>query len=105
MKHTPVRHAAVDQLRFDEAVVQPKIERGANAIVTIAQELAPKKTGAGAASIHSEPRVEGGAVVGRHVSWDREHDYMKFAEYGTENEKPRPFLRPAVDIVTSQHVE
>jgi HK97 gp10 family phage protein len=67
----------------------------ADEVVERARHMAPKRTGAGAASIHKEPREDSGEVVGYDVSWDTEHDYMRFHELGTEHMPARPFLRPA----------
>lgn len=60
-----------------------------------AAALAPKRTGAGARSIRAEyaAAVDGGREV--RVSWDRDHFYMSFAEFGTEHQRATPFLRPA----------
>ncbi len=60
-----------------------------------AAALAPKRTGAGARSIRAEYAVaaDGGREV--RVSWDRDHFYMSFAEFGTEHQRATPFLRPA----------
>jgi HK97 gp10 family phage protein len=65
-------------------------------IVADAQRDAPKRTGAGAASIAYEIDHDSkGAVV--RVSWDKDHWYMIFAEVGTSKETARPFLRPAAE--------
>lgn len=66
----------------------------AEAVVGHAQRRAPKDTGEGAKSIHAER-------VGDHyrVSYDKEHDYMRFSELGTRKRPARPFLRPAVTDV------
>ncbi len=60
-----------------------------------AAALAPKRTGAGARSIRAEyaTAADGGREV--RVSWDRDHFYMGFAEFGTEHQRATPFLRPA----------
>ena len=55
-----------------------------------AAALAPKKTGAGARSIHAEK--EGNEV---RVDWDEDHAYMLYPEYGTRFQRAQPFLRPA----------
>jgi HK97 gp10 family phage protein len=94
MRHTPVSQRAVQQLR-SHAVVRQSLEEGADGVVERARKDAPKKTGAGARSIHKEPIEEDGGVVGYSVSWDTEHDYMRFHELGTEDMPARPFLRPA----------
>jgi HK97 gp10 family phage protein len=53
---------------------------------------APKRTGAGAASIHAEV-VDDEVRVGP----DAEHWYLIFSEVGTSRAPARPFLRPALD--------
>lgn len=65
-------------------------------IVADARAAAPRETGAGAESIEYEV-VDGpdGAYV--RVSWDRDHDYMRFPELGTSETPARPFLRPAAE--------
>lgn len=68
--------------------------RAAERVVQLARARAPKRTGAGAASIHKERRGDGYAI-----SWDPAHDYMRFLEFGTEEITPRPFLRSAVHAV------
>jgi HK97 gp10 family phage protein len=70
------------------------VAEGADLVVQAARARAPKRTGAGAASIHKERRGDGYAV-----SWDPAHDYMRFLEFGTEEITPRPFLRPAANAV------
>jgi HK97 gp10 family phage protein len=57
-----------------------------------AAQNAPKRSGAGARSIHAE--VVGDEV---RVSWDRDSFYMLFHELGTSRMSARPFLRPALD--------
>jgi HK97 gp10 family phage protein len=94
MRHTPVNQRAVQRLRTHPVVGQ-RLTREADEWVERAQEAAPKRTGAGAASIHKEPIEDDGGVVGYSISWDREHDYMRFHELGTEAMPARPFLRPA----------
>jgi len=58
-----------------------------------AKSAAPKRTGAGAASIHTD------AVLAdtweANTSWDQLHYYMRFHEFGTSRMPARPFLRPA----------
>lgn len=57
---------------------------------------APKRTGAGAASIHQETSVDEQSAVSR-ISWDDKHFYLYFHELGTSRMPARPFLRPALD--------
>ncbi len=86
---------ALDALEDDEEVLDMLMEIG-DEVAETAATLAPKASGAGAASIHAEPAedADGTAVD---VSWDRDHFYMGFHELGTEKMAARPFLRPALD--------
>lgn len=63
-------------------------------IVADARAAAPRETGAGAESIEYEV-VEGADGASVRVSWDEEHDYMRFQELGTSETPAHPFLRPA----------
>lgn len=64
-------------------------------VVSDAQRDAPKRTGAGAESIHYEIDHDSkGAVV--RIGWDDEHWYMIFSELGTSQQSARPFLRPNI---------
>lgn len=62
--------------------------------VRLAQQMAPKKTGLGAASIRAEAvnTADGWEVD---TSWDRDRYYMRFHELGTKFLPARPFLVPA----------
>lgn len=64
-------------------------------LVAKARSAAPKRTGAGAASIHAELVLDGDEWTAL-VGWDREHYYMRFHELGTRTLPARPFLVPAV---------
>lgn len=55
----------------------------ARAPVRRMQALAPKRTGAGAASIHGEAELDRGEWTVR-MSWDRTHRYMRHQEFGTK---------------------
>jgi HK97 gp10 family phage protein len=74
--------------------VDHELAEAAERVVQVAQARAPKRTGAGAASIHKERHGDGYAV-----SWDPAHNYMAYAEFGTEKETAQPFLRPAARAV------
>lgn len=64
--------------------------------IALAKQLAPKRTGRGAASIHSEAElVDGEWNVD--VSWSRERYYMYFQERGTRYMRPHSFLVPAFE--------
>jgi HK97 gp10 family phage protein len=71
--------------------IQERCGRGAEEVAGVATRMAPKDTGAGAASIHAE-QAERGTW---HVSWDAAHDYMRYPEFGTESQAPKAFLRGA----------
>ena len=71
--------------------VRRRLERDARGMARVAQILAAKDTGAGAASIHAEEQFDGTW----RVSWDQEHAYMIFPELGTEHQSAQPALRPA----------
>lgn len=80
----------------DDPAVADELFAVGNRVAGRAAELAPKRTGAGARSIHAE-------VVGSRddpevrVSWDRAHFYMEFAELGTQHEPAEAFLRRAAN--------
>jgi HK97 gp10 family phage protein len=65
--------------------------------IALAQQLAPKRTGLGAASIHSEPVLTDTGWEDD-VSWTRERYYMYFQEKGTRYMRPHSFLVPAFEI-------
>lgn len=60
-----------------------------------AQSHAPKRTGAGAASIRAEAVLDGPQWEAR-LSWDQLHFYMRFHELGDRILPARPFLVPAL---------
>lgn len=64
-------------------------------VVHDAQSLAPKETGAGAASIHAEFYTAANGLPAARIGPDAEHDYMLNEEFGTVGHAPRPHLRPA----------
>jgi HK97 gp10 family phage protein len=68
----------------------------AEPIIDRARAGAPKRSGQGAASIHGEPVLDGPDWTVR-ISWDRDHFYMGFFEFGTEHIIARPFLEPALE--------
>ncbi|HEX6498697.1 MAG TPA: hypothetical protein VF054_06650 [Micromonosporaceae bacterium] len=61
-------------------------------VARLAAYLAPKRTGAGAASIHAEMVVDDAVV-----SWDRLYDYMRFQEDGTKYVRAKHFLKHAAE--------
>lgn len=82
-------------VKTDPAVAAELLQVG-DRVARLAADLAPKRTGAGARSIHAElAGAAGDPEV--HVSWDRTHFYMLFAEVGTEHERAEAFLRRAAN--------
>jgi HK97 gp10 family phage protein len=76
--------------------VTEALQRIGDEVAQRAAQAAPKRTGAGAASIHAETVTD---ATGTHVrvGWDSAHWYMLFSEIGTSQAAARPFLRPALD--------
>jgi HK97 gp10 family phage protein len=68
----------------------------AGPITERARAFAPKKSGAGAASIHAEPHIEGDEWVVR-IGWDHDHFYLYFRDRGTVYQTARPFLEQALE--------
>lgn len=66
-------------------------------VAAIARAGAPKRTGAGAASIRPETVLEPDGWSVR-VSWDQAHDYMRFHDLGSRTIAPRRFLETALDM-------
>lgn len=83
------------KLAYDPLLLH-QIQEDADRVAAGASADAPKRTGAGAASIRSEIDLSH-AEPGVEVSWDRDHFYMYFHEHGTRYLPARPFLAPAVD--------
>jgi HK97 gp10 family phage protein len=69
------------------------------AIAADARARAPRAahSGGGAQSIRAESIVGQDGYPETHVSWDTEHFYMSFVEFGTSRMHARPFLRPAAE--------
>lgn len=88
-----INHAAAAALARDPKVLE-YTEQVAEEVAARARKRAPKRTGAGAESIHVERVEKEGDIVFR-VSFDTEHFYMFFNEVGTEKQKAHPFLRPS----------
>jgi HK97 gp10 family phage protein len=65
---------------------------GGTEVADAARMFAAKRTGAGARSIH--PIEQDPGMVG--VSWDLDHRYMRFQEWGTEFMPAHPALAPAL---------
>lgn len=86
---------AVAALKYDP-LVQAQVEHQTKPVVAGARADAPKRTGAGAASIHSQMNLTD-TDPGVRVSWTRERYYMRFHEEGTKYLPKHPFLVPALD--------
>ena len=89
----------IDERAFEALVTGPEV-RGylldvGDQVAEAAAQRAPKRTGAGAASIHAELADVDGQPECR-VSWDEDHFYLAFHELGTEDQPARPFLRTAL---------
>jgi HK97 gp10 family phage protein len=94
-----VDYDAVDRLTRSGDVYN-MLSTAAQPVVFDARARAPKDTGRGAHSIHSEMILtpdEWEAVI----SWDREHYYMYFNERGTRYRPPHAFLVPALKAAGS----
>jgi HK97 gp10 family phage protein len=78
-----------------ETFMRRAVDDAGRDVAETARRLAPKRTGAGAASIFHKVEKDrfGWSAV---VSWDRAHDYMFHVETGTSEMPARPFLRPAI---------
>ena len=87
---TRVHYKEIARLARNRQVRQ-RMAKDARAIARMAERLAPKLSGAGAASIRAEEQDDGTW----RISWDKEHDYMRYPELGTEEMSAQPFLRPA----------
>jgi hypothetical protein len=57
---------------------------------------APKRTGAGAASIHAESVLDGPEVTAR-ISWSQDRFYMYFHDLGTVHLPAQHFLEDALE--------
>lgn len=88
---TRIHHDQIRRIPQRNRQVQQRMEDSAEAIARLAAILAPKLTGALAASIQAEEQGDGSW----RVSWDKAHFYGIFQELGTEHNRAQPFLRPA----------
>ncbi len=91
------------RVRIDEAAVaalaaDPHVLAGVGQVADqIAQAMAaraPRRSGAGARSIHAEPAPN--PVDGFRVSWDQDHFYMSFQNDGTNHQRARHFVEDAL---------
>lgn len=91
-----VDQAAIESLMRDPGLRDAMID-AARPHIRLAQALAPKRTGRGAASIHAEAVLDGDRWE-IDVGWSQERYYMRFHEQGTRYMPPRPFLVPAFSV-------
>jgi HK97 gp10 family phage protein len=94
-----IHQEAIDRL-LGSGSVEDMLRDASHPVVIDARMRAPKATGQGARSIHSEMVLLRGEWESL-VSWDQEHYYMYFSEEGTRYLPPRPFLVPALRAATS----
>lgn len=78
--------AAIDDLAYGPDA-QDLAQDAGDAVARIARTLAPKRTGAGAASIRAAVATDSDGAYAE-VSWDEAHAYMRFSN--------RRFLEPAL---------
>lgn len=69
-------------------------------VVLQARTRAPKNTGAGAASIHTQMVLTGDEWEAL-TSWDQDHFYLMWHETGSRQLPARPFLVPALRAATA----
>lgn len=80
------------------AEMRDALRTSGNRVAEEAMRRAPRgQTGAGAASIRADVVTVAGIPEAR-VSWDRDHFYMSFIEFGTRHQDAAPFLRPAASL-------
>ena len=82
-------------LARSEAMRRHMAGRGGQ-VTRIARSDAPRRTGAGAASIRGETVLEDAAWEVR-VSWDQLHYYMRMQDLGTRHLQGTHFLEHALD--------
>lgn len=94
MARVVLNQAAIDALASDPAVLAAVRAEVAEPVAAAMRAGAPKRTGAGARSIHVEDLPDGPGFA---VGWDPEHWYLRLAETGSEHQPARPFARPAAE--------
>ena len=99
MARVEIDEAAVRALESDPRILAAIDAEINPAVVARMRQRAPKATGAGAESIHSEPDPD---EPGFRISWDKDHFYMAFHELGTEHQPATPFARPTADEFNSR---
>lgn len=94
MTRVVLHQGAIRALGREGAV--PIVQAVGEQVATRAASAAPKASGRGAGSIHSESGVDDTSAVAK-VSWSPTFFYLYFHEVGTSKMSARPFLRPALD--------
>lgn len=92
MTRVVLDQAALAALASDPQVLAVVRAQVAEPLAEDMRAAAPKRTGAGAASIHVEDDPDG---RGLRVSWDRKHFYMGFRDLGTRFQRGWHFAERA----------
>jgi HK97 gp10 family phage protein len=82
---------AIDAYIRDPDLIEALLAAG-RGLARAVQAGSARPFGPGAQSIDAV--VEGGEI---RVSWDFDHDYLRFPEFGTRFQRAQPSLRPALD--------
>jgi hypothetical protein len=91
-----LNRAAVAALARNPAVLRG-VSEVAEHVATRMRATAPRRTGRGAASIHSEPAPD--PAEGFRVSWDKDHFYLHFQNNGTPHLRAKHFAEDAARSV------
>lgn len=91
-----LHQSEIDGLSADPEIREMLHAAAEQMVVPLAQANAPKRTGAGAASIRSESVLDGPVWV-EHISWDQDHFYMYFQDRGTRVLPARTFLEDSLE--------
>jgi HK97 gp10 family phage protein len=90
-----LRQHEIDAMATDPWVADMLLEFG-DAVAVDAAARAPKRTGAGAASIHAESVLDGPEITA-HIGWSRDQWYMRFPDLGTSRIPAQHFLENALE--------
>lgn len=90
-----LRQQEIDGLLRDQDIADLLLDVAAPAVAE-ARLRAPRRTGAGAASIRAESVLDGDMQTVR-ISWDRDHFYMSFQDVGTRYLPPLHFLEDSLE--------
>jgi HK97 gp10 family phage protein len=96
MARVVLDQAALDALARDPDVLR-MVGQVAEDVASRMRATAPRRTGRGADSIHSEPAPDPGE--GFRVSWDKDTFYMGFQNDGTPHLRARHFAEDAARSV------